>query len=320
MTQTQTGKAFEYAILKEFNAKLSGVANVAIISNNALKTAKDCFDKFGKQEQGRYLLTASFAVNFLIDIEPKLKHGINKKDILELEILTDHQGKLGDVRDVVAIRKLQEWEIGVSAKNNHKAIKHSRLSNKIDFGEKWLGIKCSKNYFDEIKSILNPLEEIKIKSKSTKKWDTLKNKKDDFYIPILKAFKKELNRIYITNPNKVANNLVAYLVGKKDFYKVIKGNNKVEIQAYNLHGSLNLPFQKILPKFETPQIKLPNKIISINFKKNSKTTLIIKFNNGWELSFRIHNASSRIEPSLKFDINLLSSPSSLFANTLSLPR
>jgi hypothetical protein len=29
---------------------------------------------------------------------------------LQLEILTDYQGQLGDVRDVVAIRKLQEWE------------------------------------------------------------------------------------------------------------------------------------------------------------------------------------------------------------------
>lgn len=55
--------------------------------------------------------------------------------ILELEILSDDKGKLGDVRDVLAIRLLQKWEIGVSAKNNHKAVKHSRLSNTIDFGE-----------------------------------------------------------------------------------------------------------------------------------------------------------------------------------------
>jgi hypothetical protein len=320
MTQTQTGKAFEYAILQEFNEKLNNITNVKIVQNDALATAKKYFNQFDKQTQGRYLLTASFAVNFLMDIEPRLKHDIGKKDILQLEILTDYQGQLGDVRDVVAIRKLQEWEIGVSAKNNHKAIKHSRLSNKIDFGEKWLGIQCSQMYFDEIGLIFDPLKAIKNNSNSTQKWDTLNNKEDNIYIPILKAFKKELNRIYTTDPKKVACNLVKYLVGSKDFYKVIKGNNEVEIQAYNLHGSLNCPFEKILPKFKTPQINLPDKIISIDFKKDSKTTLIVKLNNNWALSFRIHNASSRVEPSLKFDINLLKAPSSLFINTLSLPQ
>jgi hypothetical protein len=40
----------------------------------------------------------------------------------------------------LAIRVLQKWEIGVSAKNNHNAVKHSRLSSDIDFG-KWLNIK-----------------------------------------------------------------------------------------------------------------------------------------------------------------------------------
>lgn len=29
---------------------------------------------------------------------------------------------------------------------------------------------------------------------------------------------------------------------------------------------------------------------------------------GWAISFRIHNASSRIEPSLKFDIQLVGIP------------
>jgi hypothetical protein len=317
MPQMESGKAFEYSILKEFKEKLDNLTNVEIIVNHALKTAKQCFESFTKEEQGRYLLTASFAVNFLMDIEPRLSNDVGVNDILQLEILTDYQGQLGDVRDILVIRLLQKWEIGVSAKNNHKAIKHSRLSNDIDFGEKWLGIKCSKTYFNEISPIFNPLKEIKTKSNSKQKWTTLTNKEDDIYIPILNAFKKELNRIYATAPKEVASGLIEYLVGTKDFYKVIKGNNSVEIQAYNLHGTLNLSFNEIEPKFKTPKISLPNQIIDISFKNNSKTTLIVTFNNDWKLSFRIHNASSRIEPSLKFDINLLKAPNSLFTNSLS---
>ena len=134
----------------------------------------------------------------------------------------------------------------------------------------------------------------------------------------LKAFIKELKSLYKKNPKKVASNLVGYLVGNKDFYKVIKGKNSVEIHAYNLNGTLNLPFDSILPKYETPRVPLPTEIVDIDFKLDSNTTAIVTMNNDWVLSFRIHNASSRVESSLKFDINLLNSPKKLFKNTLNI--
>ena len=46
----------------------------------------------------------------------------------------------------------------------------------------------------------------------------------------------------------------------------------------------------------------------------------VSLNEGWQISFRIHNASSRVEPSLKFDINLVSAPHSLFTNHLFLNK
>ena len=91
--------------------------------------------------------------SFLLDIEPRLTNGIDSKDILQLEIVSDKAGQSGDVRDVLAIRSLQKWEIGISAKNNHRAVKHSRLSNDIDFGLKWLNVPCSADYFNDIKPV-----------------------------------------------------------------------------------------------------------------------------------------------------------------------
>lgn len=317
-TQMLTGKAFEYAILKEFYEKLSQLTIVNTIENAAYNNAKACFETFDKIEKSRYLLHASFAVNFLIDIEPKLSHGINSNDVLQIEILTDSQGETGDVRDVIAIRILQKWEIGVSAKNNHHAVKHSRLSNTIDFGEKWLGVPSSQKYFADIKKIFDPLAKICLESKRKRTWNSLGNYHEIIYKPILNAFKDELLRIYKGNPTIIASKLVEYLVGNKDFYKVINGKDQIEIQAFNLHGTLNLPFKHINPKFETPKIKLPSEIKEIKFKENTLTTLIVTLNEGWSLSFRIHNASSKIEASLKFDINLLSAPHSLFKNTLSI--
>lgn len=316
--QTITGKAFEYSLLNAFLERLDIISNVTVVDNEPLKTAKRCFDSFSQKEKGLYSLNASFAINFLIDLEPRLSNGISKDDLLQLEIVSDKQGQIGDVRDVLAIRSLQKWEIGISAKNNHRAVKHSRLSNDINFGEKWLGVSCSENYFSEIKPIFDNLAELRKASNATQKWSTLGDYHTSVYIPILDAFKKELLRLDKENPGIVAQRLVEYLIGNQDFYKVIKGKNKVEIQAYNLHGTLNQPFKDVKSKLKIQRLKLPNRLIEIVYQDNSKTTLLVSLTEGWQISFRIHNASSRIEPSLKFDINLVSAPHTLFVNHLSL--
>jgi HaeIII restriction endonuclease len=315
-SQTINGKAFEYALLKEFLERLKAVTTVSVVESDPYKTALKCFLSFEEKEQSHYTLVASFAVNFLLDIEPRLSNGISDKDILQFEIVSDKEGQTGDVRDVLAIRSLQKWEIGISAKNNHRAVKHSRLSNDIDFGQKWLGFPCSAEYFKEVKPIFDNLAKLRTASKATQKWDTLGDYHTSVYVPILDAFKKELLRLDKENPGVVAEHLIEYLIGNQDFYKVIKGSNKVEIQAYNLHGTLNLSFENVKPKAKVPRLKLPNRLIEVVYQENSKTTLLVTLNEGWQISFRIHNASSRIEPSLKFDINLVSAPHSLFTNQL----
>ncbi len=312
-SQTINGKAFEYALLFEFYERIKNITSVSITENEPYSTAKGFFDGFNEAEQDTFRITASASINFLIDIEPRLSNGINKDDVLILELVSDQAGQTGDVRDVLIIRSLQKWEIGISAKNNHRAVKHSRLSQRIDFGEKWLGIPCSKNYFEEIKPVFDMLTGLRAKDRTTK-WISIENMHQVVYIPILDAFRKELLRLDKENPNIVAENLVQYLIGNKDFYKVIKGKKKVEIQAYNLHGTLNLPFEKVKPKAKIPKLKLPTRLIEIVYQENSTTTLLVSLNEGWQISFRIHNASSRVEPSLKFDINLVSAPHTLFTN------
>lgn len=320
VSQTKNGKAFEYAILSEFNSKLSTQTKVQVIENNSYKTAKKHFDESLPSMQSDFLLSASFAVNFLMDVEPCLHNDLGLEDILQLEILADRAGQDGDVRDVIAIRALQKWEIGVSAKNNHNAVKHSRLSNDINFGHKWIQRECSEHYFTQIKPVFDKLSKIKSESNRTALWKSLGDYHTSVYIPILNAFKDELLRIYAEDPEAVAKSLVNYLVGTKDFYKVIRSKSGVEVQAYNLHGSLNKAFRDIQPKFKCPVIELPTKITDLSFKKDSANTLLLQFDKNWEMSFRIHNASSKVEPSLKFDINLTKAPKTLFKNKLSISK
>lgn len=318
-SQTINGKAFEYSLLTEFYDRLKATTKISITENDSYKTARGFFDSFSEIEQDTFRITASATINFLIDIEPRLSNGIAKDDFLVLELVSDQAGQTGDVRDVLMIRSLQKWEIGISAKNNHRAVKHSRLSSKINFGKKWLGVSCSDNYFEEINPIFDMLTDLRAQDKSTK-WTSIDNMHQVVYLPILDAFRRELLRLDKANPNIVAEKLVQYLIGNQDFYKVIKGKAKVEIQAYNLHGTLNLPFGKIKPKAKIPKVKLPTRLIEIVYQENSTTTLLVSLNEGWQISFRIHNASSRVEPSLKFDINLVSAPHTLFTNHIFVNR
>ena len=130
-----------------------------------------------------------------------------------------------------------DWEIGLSLKHNHFAVKHSRLSKKLDFGEIWYDIPCSEEYWKKVKPIFDFLE--REKEKKTL-WKEIVNKNEDVYFPLLEAFKIEIldqNRKNI----KLLENMLKYLLGKFDFYKVISIDNKkvTRVQSYNLYGTLN---------------------------------------------------------------------------------
>ena len=305
--QVINGKAFEYALLRAFYDRLREITNVTIIDNGPYRTAQRCFLQISEREKDSFRISASAAVNFLLDIEPRLSKGINASDELNLKISADEAGQNGDVRDVLLIRSTQNWEIGISAKNNHTAVKHSRLSKTIDFGEKWLGIPCSKEYFDKISPIFDRLEQIR-SSNPLYQWKQIKDVHTNVYVPILNAFKCELSRLSHQQPAVVASRLVEYLIGNRDFYKVIRTPEGIEVQAYNFHGTLNLPFKNEKPKFKIRTLKLPSELIDIKYAPDSKTTIFVFLDEGWSMSFRIHSAKSTVEPSLKFDINLIGHP------------
>ena len=312
-TQTEAGKAFEYALIKQFYDFLSPLHAVELKEDSSFQVAKNCFNLFVLKEQEKYLSAAKVAIKHIIEIEPKLENSTSSYDILTLQVAPDSEGIKGDVRDIIFIRSFENWEIGISAKNNHKAVKHSRLSDKIDFGKEWLGLRCSNTYYDQVLPIFLELRQLK---EQYELWRNLKDKHKRYYVPILEAFKRELIQLDKENSSIVPANLLRYLIGNKDFYKVIKRSNKSEIYGFHLYGTLNKSTEKVKPKFKVPKVKLPTRIIEITFKPNSTDTIILTCDEGWQISFRIHNASSRVEPSLKFDINLIGQPPSLYTHHL----
>lgn len=310
-TQTQSGKAFEYALITEAETVLSAIVQVNLIQDSAYHNAKNCYSLFNVTNQHRYLVAANAAIKHLLQLEPRLTAPTGPNDVVQLQLMPDSAGTAGDVRDVLFSRPLHNWQIGISAKNNHKAVKHSRLSDNIDFGWSWVGINCSTDYFSAIAPIFTELRTLRAQAT---KWRQLTTKHASYYKPVLDAFKNELLNLNNNNSSLVPPRLVGYLIGNNDFYKVIKRPRAVEMLGFNINGTLNKNAGSVRPAIRVPQLRLPQTIVQLDYKTGSRDTLELICDQGWQISFRIHNAETLVVPSLKFDINLIGHPQTIYSN------
>ncbi|OOQ18458.1 HaeIII family restriction endonuclease [Helicobacter pylori] len=302
------GRAYEYAWFLALDQKLSVFKKVIVDKQNGFNACYRAYESLEKSLQERYLESAKQGVLLLLDCEPLLSEVIgSSQNEITLSLQKDKLGEIGDVRDILIY--FDRFCIGLSIKHNHDAVKHSRLSKDLDFGEKWLGVRVSQHYKDTIKPLFERLENAK---KEGMLWRDFPNKEQEIYAPLLQAFKKEILRIDENKKNKVPQKMVEYLLGKYDFYKAIllEREQKTKLEAYHFNNTLNRSV-KNKPKRIIPLSKLPTRMIYFDFKPKSFNTLELVLNEGWSFSLRIHNASSRVEPSLKFDIKLLSIPVSV---------
>lgn len=298
------GRAYEYICLHTLNNAIGRIRNSEIEKNSCYEAAEHAWNTLSGAEKALYTLSAKSTIDTIFALEPNIIEKEN--DVLKLYIQSDEHGEVADVRDIIIQRKDIVWEIGLSIKHNHMAVKHSRLGKVLDFGEKWYGIKCSDDYWNEVKPIFDFLDVEK--SKGTYFRD-LNSKEDDVYVPLLNAFMREVKK-QVENDSSIPRKLVEYLLSKYDFYKVISIDSQriTTVQSFNMYGTLNLPSKTQAPTLEVPVIDLPTSLLYIGFKPKSKTTVIMSFDNGWQFSFRIHNAKDIVESSLKFDIQIAGIP------------
>lgn len=308
-TSNTNGRAFEYACIITLRNLISEFRVVEVIVNNSLQVCKREWEKLSDSEQNIFLIGASAAANQILILEPRIEESFDDDDILTLSMQNDLSGVAGDVRDLLIIRSSIKWEIGLSLKHNNFAVKHSRIGAKLDFGESWFNIKCSEEYWADIHPIFEYLSQQKRLGLNFKQ---LPNKEDDVYVPLLKAFKKELIKIFSSN-KKNPGRLVEYLLGRYDFYKIISMDSQKysQIQAMNIHKTLNLDSTSKQSKYKIPKVKLPTRVIHLDFKPDSKTTLELYMDGGWQFTFRIHNAKTEVEESLKFDIQMIGMPTAV---------
>ena len=313
--QTKNGKAFEYACIARLNDSLTAFGEVEIEDSPQLNTARELYASVDEDMREALDKAAMAAVKVISRLEPQLKNAIGNEP-LYLSIQPDAAGIKGDVRDVICLRKQNGWEIGFSCKHNHHAVKHSRLSDTIDFGKEWLDVPCSQDYFNTVMPLFTELRRLRNESKNAGQpmlWSEIKDKADRYYKPVLRAFMQELRRIADSN-DRIPERLIHYLLGKNDFYKVITDdkNRTTRVEAINITGTLNKNAGSEKPIAKIPVLKMPTQFYHIDFKAGSDNTVEVVCDEGWQVSMRIHNASSKVEPSLKFDVQLISFPSSVF--------
>ena len=294
MNQTKKGKAFEYALALQ----LSNILNAPIIASTA-ENAKQCYEICHESESMDK--AAREAAIFLAAYENKLE------STTSVSLQSDRVGQLGDVRDILL--RTSTGDIGISAKNNHQAVKHSRLSNKIDFGKVWADCPVSRQYWDAITPTFDQMAKLRDEGIMFK---DLPDKALTVYLPVLIAFEDEFRRLCESFGQPFISRVFRYLIGKHDFYKVMRQAKQrcVHIQSFNLEGTLSWG----------QKWKIPNQVEQIRRPLGSSNKILINFEGGWQLSFRIHNARSKVEPSLKFDIKFEGIATYAAGNLIPLPN
>lgn len=315
-TQTANGKAFEYACMLALYNALQISEDITVEDSPQMRTARKLYSNMPDDRKNKLLRAANAAAKVIIRLEPQLQYPQNNIP-LYLSIQSDSKGISGDVRDVLCIRRQNLWQIGLSCKHNHHAVKHSRLSDTIDFGHEWFGIPCSRQYFSEIVPLFNELRRMRDDAKNhgtTALWADIPDKAEYYYKPVLQSFLDELSRLANSYPN-IPGAMIQYLIGRYDFYKVITDDSHetTRVEAINISGTLNRPSGQHKSIVDIPRLRLPSRFYHMGFKPGSANTVEVVCDEGWTISMRMHNASARIEPSLKFDVNLISLPGSMHA-------
>jgi hypothetical protein len=296
MTAQQTnGKAFEWAI----GQALVELTGYNIENSRFSATAAHAFQQISQAKKDLFYRAARRAIIHILERQPIASDQSSFGG--KITFSSDATGQRGDVRDVLIHDA--RGVFGISCKTNHKALKHPRLSSSVDFVKKW-GIHpegCSDSYWAAVKPVFAMLAEKRRGSNGALAWEELENKADTVYWPILNAWETEINRVAALGAQEqstLCEGIIRFIVGGNDFYKVIcKSDGRLNVQAFNFGGTL-----------PTRQAHYPTHLLSIASVNGGTYSKTLTFNRGLSINFRIHNASSKVEPSLKFDVNAIGLP------------
>ena len=304
-TQATRGAAFEYSVIIKAVEILNTQHHNQITTDFTQGDGLKKFNSLSKNEQNKMSNAASKLIRRLYTLEPWLKNNNN--------LTVEHVKTVSGTYDVVDVYLHSgENKVGISCKSNHDASRHSRVSPSIDVANIWLGLDTNYEYMDNINNIFADFRDY-CKKNNIELYSqlTAKQKDDILYSPITQAFENLLKQSIENNPEALRH-MIYYLIGNTDFYKAIANfkNKILTIKSFNLRGDLNTG--EILP-LPTECLKIARPMGS---QSKSHNYIQINCDNNWCIKMRIHNARSKIENSLKWDVQLESIPSNIFIDDI----
>lgn len=298
------GRAYEFICLQSLYSAIAAIRPVEIVRNSSYMAAKSAWETLDAEDRKLYSLSAGATVELMFAKE--LSIDTQTCDVFRIYIKADECYEVEDVCYIVIEFDDIVWEIGFSINYKPALVKHYRLSNDVDLGEKMYGVKYTQQYWDETNPIFSFLAKEKDKGTYFRDISSIEEK---IYVPLLNAFMNEI-KAAIVKDACVPRRLVERMLSKYNFYNVIGLGSQpaMAIQSYNIFSIFNKASRVEEPKVLMSNIELPKELLYIGFKKSSKTTVLICFDNGWQFSFRIHNAEDKVNTSLKFDIQIVGMP------------
>ena len=274
----RNGRAFEYLICE----KTLKLISKATLSPRAVDDQK--------RDKQKYLsLPDSLVAEFEIASDKISKWIKDQVSTFPGEIiidrLPDNAAKKGDVTDIKIFTVKNK--INLSIKYNHFALKHQRPPTAVEQmgfdADSSESIKYREQYENTLNSFLSEAKKLK---PSAEKFSELKNIDPSFinknlYQPVC-ALVHDLY-LKLGTEQTHADKLFRFLVGDKGFFKITLHQQTITVYDFN-----NIPPAAWLKSKITPD--KPNYVYLV-------------FSNGWQMSLRLHTASSRITKnvSLKFD-------------------
>ncbi len=280
LSQTARGRTWEYAMAQELAAAL--FLDPGIQKRLQASDQHTAYQSLSADAQESLRKAAQAAVSFLLQNEPELAQA------QQISFQSGSARHAGDVRDILV--QTSQSTIGLAAKHGHTALKHPRLSGKRDFGFKWYGVPWSKQYQRSVKDVFAELS--RRREKQWKPDDPFKHKASQV---VLKAFREEIKS------QARAREMMRYLLGEHDFYRIVKHKSNVAVESFNMDASLGWG----------KRLELPSRIIEVEVETAANATVTIALDKGWALSLRLHTALGKAEASLKFDVQLRGAPPSL---------
>lgn len=279
LSHTARGRTWEYALAQALAAALP--LDPGIQKRLQASDQHTAYQSLSADAQESLKEAAQAAVSFLIQHDPELAQA------QQISFQSGSSRNAGDVRDILV--QTSQGTIGLAAKR-HPALKHPRLSGKWDFGSKWYGVPWSKKYQGRVKDVFAELSR-----RREEQWEPDDPFKHQASQVVLEAFKEEIES------QARAREMMRYLLGEHDFYRIIKHDSKIMVESFNMDASLGWG----------KRLELPSRIIKVEVETATNATAKITLDKGWALSLRLHTALGKVEASLKFDVLLLGAPPSL---------